>query len=69
MAHGVKGFATRCPVLDAQEVNEYFYVYKYWKQAQYPNSGTWAEQPYRLVLTMEAIDGHTANADIAIGEG
>ena len=59
MAHGVKGYATRCPVIDAFEVSSYFRIYKYWEKEQYPNSGTWAEQPNRLVLIMEAINEYT----------
>jgi hypothetical protein len=71
MAHGVKGYATRCPVIDVAEVGDYFHIYKYWQQNQYPNSGTWAEQPSRLVLTMECIDGHTQseNANTFVSKG
>ena len=64
MAHGVKGHATRCPVIDAVEIGDYFQVFKYWKQGQYPNSGTWAEQPYKLVMMMESIDEQSTNTDI-----
>jgi len=69
MAHGIKGHATRCPVIDAQEIGDYFQVFKYWKKGQYPNNGTWAEQPYRLVRMMESIDEQTANANSNISEG
>ena len=69
MAHGIKGHATRCPVIDAQEIGGYFQVFKYWKKGQYPNNGTWAEQPYRLVRMMESIDEQTANANSNISEG
>jgi len=64
MAHGVKGHATRCPVIDAMEIGDYFQVFKYWKQGQYPNLGTWAEQPYKLVMMMESIDEQSTNTDI-----
>jgi hypothetical protein len=63
MAHGIKGHASRCPVIDAQEVGDYFRIFKYWKAGQYPNTGTWAEQPNKLVLMMECIDDQTANGN------
>ena len=63
MAHGIKGHATRCPVIDAFEVSDYFRIFGYWKQNQYPNSGTWAEQPNRLVMMMECIDEQSTNAN------
>jgi len=63
MAHGVKGYATRCPVIDAFEVGDYFRIFKYWQKEQYPNTGTWAQQPNKLVLMMEAIDDNTTNAN------
>jgi hypothetical protein len=59
MAQGVKGFATRCPVIDAAEISEYFRVFSYWNKGEYPNSGTWADQPNRLVLMMENIGEQT----------
>ncbi len=65
MAHGVKGYATRCPVIDTAEVHSYFQVFHYWEQGQYPNSGTWADQPNRLVESMEIIRGLTKNANTA----
>lgn len=65
MAKGVKGHATRCPVIDASEVNSYFQIYNYWQEGKYPNSGTWAEQPNRLVEAMEVIRGITTNEDTA----
>ncbi len=63
MAHGIKGHTSRCPVIDAQEIGDYFRIYKYWKDGQYPNTGTWAEQPNKLVLMMECIDDQTANGN------
>ena len=63
MAHGIKGHASRCPVTDAQEIGDYFRIFKYWKDGQYPNTGTWAEQPNKLVLMMECIDDQTANGN------
>ena len=63
MAHGIKGHASRCPVIDAQEVGDYFRIYRYWKDGQYPNTGTWAEQPNRLVMMMECIDDQTTNGN------
>ena len=59
MVHGVKGHTTRCPVIDANEMGDYFRIYQYWQKGQFPNRGTWAEQPYRLVMIMEAINGFT----------
>jgi hypothetical protein len=67
MAHGVKGYATRCPVIDAWEINDYFRIHKYWQQGHYPNAGTWAQQPNKLVLIIEAIDGYTTNANTDLG--
>jgi len=63
MVAGIKGHATRCPVIDEQEIGDYFQVFKYWKQGQYPNSGTWAEQPYKLVMMMESIDEQSTNTN------
>lgn len=57
MAPGIKGSARRCPVVDFFEFGEYLSVYRYWQQGQFPNDGTWAEQPNRLVKIMEFIDG------------
>jgi len=57
MAFGIKGSTDRCPVIDWHEMNEYLRVYPYWKEHQYPNRGTWAEQPNKLVEAMEAFDG------------
>nr|HIL74922.1 hypothetical protein [Rhodospirillales bacterium] len=59
MAHGVNGYATRCPVIDAAEMGSYFRIYNYWEHGHYPNAGTWADQPHRLVLIMEEISGFT----------
>ena len=67
MAHGIKGHATRCPVIDATEVSDYFQIFRYWNKGHYPNSGTWADQPYKLVRMMECIDEQTANANSDIG--
>ena len=69
MAHGIKGHATRCPVIDAQEIGDYFQVFRYWNKGHYPNSGTWADQPYKLVRMMECIDEQTANANPNLSEG
>ena len=57
MAHGIPGSTNRCPVIDWHEANSYLQVYRYWQHHQYPNDGTWAEQPNKLVLAMEYIDG------------
>ncbi len=57
MAHGIKGFTTRCPVIDHMEVGCYFRVHDYWEKGMFPNSGTWADQPHRLVMIMEALSG------------
>ena len=57
MAAGMKGSVNRCPVIDYFEASEYLRIYQYWKQGQYPNTGTWAQQPHKLVRIMETIDG------------
>lgn len=57
MVHGVKGSRDRCPVIDYFEVKDYLSVYRYWKLNQYPNEGTWAQQPNKLVEAMEHLDG------------
>lgn len=57
MVHGIKGSVNRCPVIDFFEVNQYLKVYQYWRNGQYPNRGTWADQPYKLVKAMEYLDG------------
>jgi hypothetical protein len=57
LANGIKGSVNRCPVIDFFEVNQYLKIYKYWQEGHYPNSGSWAEQPNKLVETMEYIHG------------
>lgn len=57
MAHGIKGSTNICPVIDWHDVGEYLKVYTYWNKGHYPNAGTWADQPHKLVLAMEYIDG------------
>jgi hypothetical protein len=57
MVHGIKGSVNRCPVIDYFEASQYLEVYRYWKDGKYPNRGTWAEQPHKLVRIMEALDG------------
>jgi hypothetical protein len=57
MAHGIKGSTNRCPVIDWHEANGYLQVYKYWRSNLFPNEGTWADQPNKLVLAMEYLDG------------
>jgi hypothetical protein len=57
MAHGIKGSVNRCPVIDFFDAQEYLNIYRYWKQGHFPNRGTWAEQPHKLVRVMETIDG------------
>jgi len=57
MAFGIKGSVNICPVIDYHDVGEYLAVHRFWKAGQYPNRGTWAEQPVKLVRIMEYIDG------------
>jgi hypothetical protein len=62
MTHGIKGSVNRCPVIDAFEMRTYMDVFRYWQSGQYPNPGTWADQPNRLVKIMECIDGTLADS-------
>lgn len=57
MAYGIKGSTNRCPVIDWHEMSEYLNVYRYWVEHQYPNEGTWADQPHKLVKAMGYLDG------------
>lgn len=63
MAHNVKGFASRCPVIDAWEMADYFRIFRFWEKGQYPNSGTWADQPNKLVMMMEVINEQSTSQD------
>ena len=57
MAHGIKGSVNMCPVIDYFDAGQYLAIHRYWRNGNYPNTGTWAEQPYKLVKIMEYIDG------------
>ena len=41
----------------AAGTEDYIRAYGFWKQGLFPNKGSWGEQPSKLVLAMEHIDG------------
>lgn len=62
MVSGIKGSVNRCPVIDYFEAKMYLSIYQYWKDGKYPNSGSWAEQPNKLVEIMEYIESVIAQS-------